>query len=172
MAEFKMGIIREIAENRNNTIDWQITYFDPEGNIRSISCAAHSDDLKLESGSGYYYATEIISEVDTIRYAKGEDISAYTKSVIKEDEMGFLFSDFPHILNDSIILRVRTQAYMSEEGLVENNFKIGQWKYYNDKGETIRTANYHLKDRIDVRFPYYYFNICEDSGCPINLNGR
>lgn len=55
-----------------------------------------------------------------------------------------------------------TQDYSNEilksEGQVKNNFKFGEWKYYNKSGSIDSTKTYTLKDSIDVRFPYCIFN--------------
>ncbi|MCC9074398.1 hypothetical protein LNQ49_22650 [Flavobacterium sp. F-65] len=56
----------------------------------------------------------------------------------------------------------KTQAYskeiLKEEGEVKNNFKFGEWKYYNKNGSIDSTKTYTLKDSVDVRFPHCIFN--------------
>jgi hypothetical protein len=56
----------------------------------------------------------------------------------------------------------KTQDYskeiLKEEGEVKNNFKFGEWRYYNRKGEIDSTKTYTLKDSVDVRFPHCIFN--------------
>lgn len=56
----------------------------------------------------------------------------------------------------------KTQDYslevLKEEGEVRNNFKIGEWKYYNKDGSIDSTKIYTLKDSVDVRFPHCIFN--------------
>lgn len=50
------------------------------------------------------------------------------------------------------------EGSIKEEGEVKNNFKFGEWKYYNkeDKIDSIKT--YTLKDSVDIRFPHCIFN--------------
>lgn len=56
----------------------------------------------------------------------------------------------------------RNQKYiegsLKEEGIVKNNFKTGEWKYYNKEGKIDSTKTYTLKDSVDVRFPHCIFN--------------
>ncbi|SHL28025.1 hypothetical protein [Flavobacterium chilense] len=56
----------------------------------------------------------------------------------------------------------KTQNYskeiLKEEGEVKNNFKLGEWKYYNKNGVIDSTKTYTLKDSVDVRFPHCIFN--------------
>lgn len=47
---------------------------------------------------------------------------------------------------------------LKEEGEVKNNFKIGEWKYYDKNGKFTKTKIYSLKDSVDVRFPHCIFN--------------
>ena len=47
---------------------------------------------------------------------------------------------------------------LKEEGEVRNNFKFGEWKYYNKEGKIDSTKIYTLKDSVDVRFPHCIFN--------------
>lgn len=47
---------------------------------------------------------------------------------------------------------------IKEEGKVKNNYKFGDWKYYNKKGSIDSTKAHLLKDSIDIRFPYSLFN--------------
>lgn len=47
---------------------------------------------------------------------------------------------------------------LKEEGSVKNNYKIGNWKYYDTKGNIIKEQKYKLQDSIDVRFPHCLFN--------------
>ncbi|MFD1606061.1 hypothetical protein ACFSJW_19170 [Flavobacterium artemisiae] len=59
----------------------------------------------------------------------------------------------------------KTQNYSKEilksEGEIKNNFKFGEWKYYNKEGKIDSTKIYTLKDSVDVRFPYCIFNKIE-----------
>ncbi len=63
----------------------------------------------------------------------------------------------------------KTQDYslevLKEEGEVRNNFKIGEWKYYNKSGSIDSTKTYTLKDSVDVRFPHCIFNKKEPCYC-------
>lgn len=47
---------------------------------------------------------------------------------------------------------------LKEEGEVKNNFKFGEWKYYNKEGKIDSTKIYTLKDSVDIRFPHCLFN--------------
>lgn len=52
-----------------------------------------------------------------------------------------------------------TEKYtLKEEGKVKNNFKFGEWKYYNKEGEINSIKTYSLKDSVDLRFPHCIFN--------------
>jgi len=53
---------------------------------------------------------------------------------------------------------IEKKALIKEEGEVKNNFKFGEWKYYNKKGIIDSTKTYTLKDSVDVRFPHCIFN--------------
>ncbi len=52
----------------------------------------------------------------------------------------------------------KNNFYLKEEGDVKNNFKYGEWKYYNKKGMIDSAKTYILKDSVDVRFPHCIFN--------------
>lgn len=47
---------------------------------------------------------------------------------------------------------------IKEEGSVQSNYKIGEWKYYNKNGEIDSLKTYSIKDSVDVRFPHCLFN--------------
>ena len=47
---------------------------------------------------------------------------------------------------------------IKEEGKVENNCKVGEWKYYNKNGTIDSLKIYSIKDSVDVRFPHCLFN--------------
>lgn len=53
---------------------------------------------------------------------------------------------------------INKKAILKEEGEVKNNFKFGEWKYYNKEGKIDSTKTYTLKDSVDVRFPHCIFN--------------
>ncbi|MRM83149.1 hypothetical protein [Riemerella anatipestifer] len=50
------------------------------------------------------------------------------------------------------------EGHLKEEGEVKNNYKVGQWKYYNKNGEIDSLKVYSEKDSVDVRFPHCIFN--------------
>ncbi|NRS90839.1 hypothetical protein HNQ02_003786 [Flavobacterium sp. 7E] len=56
-------------------------------------------------------------------------------------------------------------THVKENGEVKNNYKFGEWKYYNKSGVIDSTKIYTLKDSIDVRFPYCIFNKKEPCFC-------
>ena len=47
---------------------------------------------------------------------------------------------------------------VKEEGEVRNNYKVGQWRYYNLEGGIDSVKTYSIKDSVDVRFPHCLFN--------------
>jgi len=47
---------------------------------------------------------------------------------------------------------------IKEEGKIKNNFKFGEWKYYNKQGTLDSLKTYTLNDSVDVRFPHCLFN--------------
>ncbi|QCE40962.1 hypothetical protein [Psychroserpens sp. NJDZ02] len=50
------------------------------------------------------------------------------------------------------------ESKLREEGNVKNNYKEGLWKYYSLSGDIDSTKTYTLKDAVDVRYPYCFFN--------------
>lgn len=50
------------------------------------------------------------------------------------------------------------EGHLKEEGEVKNNYKVGEWKYYNKNGEIDSLKVYSVKDSVDVRFPHCLFN--------------
>lgn len=50
------------------------------------------------------------------------------------------------------------RVHMKEEGEVKNNFKFGEWKYYDKEGKIDSIKIYSIKDSVDVRFPHCIFN--------------
>lgn len=50
------------------------------------------------------------------------------------------------------------EGQIKEEGEVKNNYKVGEWKYYNKNGEIDSLKTYSIKDSVDVRFPHCLFN--------------
>lgn len=53
---------------------------------------------------------------------------------------------------------INRKYFLKEEGEVRNNFKFGEWKYYNKKGKIDSIKTYTIKDSVDVRFPHCIFN--------------
>lgn len=60
-------------------------------------------------------------------------------------------------LTDTFILK--------EQGKIKNNYKVGEWKYYNSDGSIKAIKNYKLRDKVDVRFPYCIWNKVEPCHC-------
>lgn len=53
----------------------------------------------------------------------------------------------------------KTDHYtLKEEGILKNNFKFGEWKYYNKNGEIDSIKTYSIRDSVDIRFPHCIFN--------------
>lgn len=50
------------------------------------------------------------------------------------------------------------EGAIKEEGFVQNNYKVGQWKYYNKNGTIDSLKTYSIKDNVDVRFPHCLLN--------------
>ncbi|MCC9063809.1 hypothetical protein [Flavobacterium piscisymbiosum] len=46
---------------------------------------------------------------------------------------------------------------LKEEGEIKNNFKLGEWKYYNKNGSIDHIKTYEMKDSVDIRFPHCIF---------------
>jgi hypothetical protein len=57
------------------------------------------------------------------------------------------------------------EIILKAEGKVKNNFKFGEWKYYNKEGKIDSIKTYSLKDSVDVRFPHCIFNKKEPCFC-------
>ena len=60
------------------------------------------------------------------------------------------------------VFNLKSQKYepliIKGEGEIRNNFKIGEWKYYDRNGKVDIIKTYSLNDFVDVRFPYCLFN--------------
>jgi antitoxin component YwqK of YwqJK toxin-antitoxin module len=50
------------------------------------------------------------------------------------------------------------KSKLREEGKVKYNYKVGQWKYYDIFGTIDSIKTYTLKDCVDVRFSFNFFN--------------
>ncbi|MFD2562897.1 hypothetical protein [Aquimarina rubra] len=50
------------------------------------------------------------------------------------------------------------ESKLRGEGKVKNNYKEGEWKYYNVYGNEDSTKTYTLNDAVDVRYPHCFFN--------------
>lgn len=67
------------------------------------------------------------------------------------------------------VFNVQSRKYepliIKGEGEIKNNFKFGEWKYYNKEGKIDSIKTYSLKDSVDVRFPHCIFNKKEPCYC-------
>lgn len=96
-------------------------------------------------------------------------IKVKTKDSIKLEKLNPLYHRYRNIFNKGngfwktyYYGKMYNYEYISgpikEEGEVKNNFKYGEWKYYNNNGAIDSTKTYTLKDSVDVRFPHCIFN--------------
>ena len=121
-------------------------------------------------------------EYDQIVIRNGYPEGNFTSGVFTEEAqktlktVGYVGTDISGIyeiidLNDSLLYRTNFKKgngywkdyyvrndQLKEEGLVRNNYKSGEWKYFGQSGELDSTKNYTLDDSVDVRFPYCLFN--------------
>jgi hypothetical protein len=60
------------------------------------------------------------------------------------------------------VFNLKSQNYepliIKGKGEIRDNFKIGEWKYYDRNGKVDIIKTYSLNDFVDVRFPYCLFN--------------
>ena len=92
-----------------------------------------------------------------ILYDDKGNIKEYFKNKLKfEKGSGMLKIFYYPVWNDN--LQKLNESGIKEEGEIKNNFKIGNWKYYNENGDLIKSINYIFKDSVDVRFPNCLFN--------------
>lgn len=68
-----------------------------------------------------------------------------------------IFKNYYYSRWNSKIQKFSTEI-LKEEGKIENNFKIGEWKYYNPNGTLDSLKTYTLEDSVDVRFLHCLFN--------------
>jgi hypothetical protein len=79
-----------------------------------------------------------------------------------EEKLKFIKGTGHYIEYYTPVFNVQSRKYepliIKGEGEIKNNFKYGEWKYYNKSGAIDSTKTYTLKDLIDVRFPHCIFN--------------
>lgn len=148
-------LIRYTSESDyRNGLEWRQTYFDHNGNIREIhQFGPYKHILYFHKGTGYYIYVDSHITIDTVNISKPNN--GY-KSYNKYDKKGLLDRQCIEELNDTLLRVERERGYIKYEGNIQNNYKVGEWRYYNHKNEVERIEHYKLKDLEDVRFPYCY----------------
>ncbi|KUJ59233.1 hypothetical protein AR687_24255 [Flavobacteriaceae bacterium CRH] len=134
-----------------------------EGELKSVDLVRSGGPLDTE---GYCYNKEgdidfLYDNYSDLYTKQGNDTTKYIKLDYTHYPLKkYFFSGsgfwkmyhYEHI-NPSYILE-----HNKEEGEIKNNFKYGEWKYYNKGGVIDSTKTYTLKDSVDVRFPHCIFN--------------
>ena len=98
----------------------------------------------IPSGKSYYYDKE--GNIKAISEVKNE---------LLKGNGHYIEYNYP---KNEKSMGARTTPILKSEGEIKNNFKFGEWKYYNKNGSIDSTKTYNLKDLVDVRFPYCIFN--------------
>ena len=150
------------------TVGWKFTAFDYYGNIQFREFVdTQQDPIRYTDGSGLYKDYNLYTMLDTILckdQSKREEILYKTIREWTNDSI-VMKELFYRSLNDSLIRREETIIYMTEIGEIENNYKVGTWKYYDKEGNLTHTQYYKKRDKVDVRFPYCLFNKKEPCLC-------
>lgn len=140
---------------KNGIIKSMRLIFENETTIQFVSInngitTGHEIQIKedpIPSGKSYFYDKngniERISEV---------------KEQLSEENGYYLDYYYPQHKENT---GVRTIPIIKAEGQIKNNFKIGEWKYYDKEGKLKHIKTYSIKDYVDVRFPHCIFNKIE-----------
>jgi len=134
----------------NNTIVDQV-------NISFHEDSITSQDVKIINGlpNGIYYNSRSnFKDWRTFFYDEKGDLN----NTFSIGDYTTTFTNGNGFWKDYYFNNTDTIYVIKEEGQVSQNFKIGKWLYYSEKGKIIETKNYRLKDSIDVRFPHCLFN--------------
>ena len=86
----------------------------------------------------------------------------YTKAGIKSLEI------YDQVFDSDVadtVITYKYRKFLKKEGAFKNNYKVGEWKYYNKDGTIREIRNYKKRDKVDVRFPYCLFNRKEPCYC-------
>lgn len=125
------------------------------------------EDVVIENGYITEYQNGIYNYNDTIMERENLKTIEFKK--------GFISGEYKIINTEGNLLYKTTfkkgngywkeyyykTSKLKEEGRVENNYKVGLWKYYNLLGTLDSTKTYTVKDAVDVRFPFNLFNKME-----------
>jgi antitoxin component YwqK of YwqJK toxin-antitoxin module len=140
----KNGIIKRMRLVFHDETTTQFIYIN-DGYITGHQIQVIND--RVPSGKSYTY--DKVGNVKAISEVKNE----LTKG--NGHYINYYYSK--NINNIGII----TTPILKSEGEIKNNFKFGEWKYYNKEGKIDSTKTYTLKDSVDVRFPHCIFNKME-----------
>ncbi|MDR3059436.1 MAG: hypothetical protein LBU84_15035 [Prevotella sp.] len=172
IAFFAQNSIETMIYFRNGKIEhtyfvfWKQMAYDENGNLTYITTTLQDDHImRFSKGNGYYRDFQKFTKKDTLTY--GDTISRnnllvfeYFNAEINGSQHLYDHHISSEIISDSTVLRIQTDVYLKEEGQIEDNYKVGTWKYYN-KGKLDHVTTYRKKDKVDVRFPYCLFNRTE-----------
>lgn len=130
---------------------WGEINFDTDGNLIKISLGSMKEPQYFEKGTGYYKNVEylVFEEYVTVENARTASVN---RSSNLDNPINY------HLVNDSTFFRTEKKSYIESEGYLQNNYKVGEWKYYNSDGSINAVRHYKLSDKEDIRFPNCLFN--------------
>jgi hypothetical protein len=152
----EIGTTVNLTSESDHTLDRRITYFDHNGNIRDVELS-NGDVLHLDNGIGHYIDVydDYCSTIDTTRVISGRNDRNSWKY---ENDGTWSCQLVGSRLSDTLLVVEKRRGYIRYEGEIQNNYKVGEWRYYNKDGTLAQIEHYTLRDREDVRFPHRYFN--------------
>ena len=159
--------------NENSMID-VIRYEDSENitlaNLKNAEFTSVEKILKTKDGE-IDFAQGIVYKQSNINYLYDNMLNIYIKTkennTIKYEmdneysPLRVFFNEGNGILKKYYYIKSNSEyirGHIREEGEVKNNFKFGEWKYYNKDGKIDSIKTYTLRDSVDVRFPHCIFN--------------
>ena len=131
------------SEHRVQGAKWE-TEYDANGNIKKIKYRDNEFKVqKFKNGKGYYKLYGYYNS-PAVRQAKKDQEAKATKSKSNATRK-----------KGSNKNKKNQTTIIYEEGNIEDNKKVGEWKYYTTKND-FKTVNHTKQENIDVRLPYNF----------------
>lgn len=132
--------------------------------IQFITDGNEAEDVYIKNGvpiNSYYEKKHNIMDWRLINYSETGNLNGVFVVANYETQFKNGFGIWKNYYYKNFKSLSEASFQLREEGEVKNNFKIGEWKYYNKEGKLEKTKTYTLNDSIDVRFPQCIFNNTE-----------
>ncbi len=152
---YKNGKKRTEMEYRNDTIVNAVKTYYRNGNAKLV--------IDYKNGRPYNIRTYLDSAGHSLDKGSLTNGSGLLKLYFDSDPGQISMErEYENSLEHGRFVMYHSNGKKSREGRTENGYRIGLWKEYNEKGDSIGGQNYRASQKMQVHFNYFFEDVNSD----------